>query len=96
MPENEIKITPFVGCTYLYQAVIKLMEEVGEVAQVFYRVDTKEGGEVNQNDVDWLVEECGDVIQAAVNIIVRCGYDPQDVMDIVTQKNVDRGYYNAQ
>lgn len=96
MPENEIKITPFVGCTYLYQAVLKLVEEAGEVAQVFYRVDTKEGGEVNQNDVDWLVEECGDVIQAAVNIIVRCGYDPQDVMDTVTQKNVDKGYYNAE
>lgn len=96
MPENEIKITPFVGCTYLYQAVIKLMEEAGEVAQVFYRTDTKDSGEVNQNDVDWLVEECGDVIQAAINIIVRCGYDPQDVMDTVTQKNVDRGYYNAE
>lgn len=96
MPENEIKVTPFVGCTYLYQAVIKLMEEVGEVAQVFYRTDTKAGGDVSQNDVDWLVEECGDVIQTAFNIIVRCGYDPQDVMDIVTQKNVDRGYYNAQ
>lgn len=96
MPETEIKVTPFVGCTYLYQAFIKLMEEAGEVAQVFYRVDTKEGGELNQNDLDWLMEECGDVIQAAVNIIVRCGYDPQDVMDIVTQKNVDRGYYNAQ
>lgn len=96
MPENEIKVTSFVGCTYLYQAVIKLMEEAGEVAQVFYRTDTKDSGEVNQNDVDWLVEECGDVIQAAINIIVRCGYDPQDVMDIVTQKNVDRGYYNAE
>lgn len=96
MPENEIKVTPFVGCTYLYQALIKLMEEAGEVAQAFYRVDTKEGGELNQNDLDWLMEECGDVIQAAINIIARCGYDPQDVMDIVTQKNVDRGYYNAQ
>jgi len=96
MPENEIRFTPFVGCAYLYQAVIKLMEEAGEVAQVFYRTDTKDSGEVNQNDVDWLVEECGDVIQAAINIIVRCGYDPQDVMDIVTQKNVDRGYYNAE
>lgn len=96
MPENEIKITPFIGCPYLYQAVIKLMEEVGEVASVFYRTDTKDSGAFNQNDIDWLVEECGDVIQAAFNIIVRCGYDPQDVMDIVTQKNVDRGYYNAQ
>ena len=48
------------------------------------------------NDVTCMVYECGDVIQAAINIIYRCGYDLQEVMDVVTEKNMSRGYYNAE
>lgn len=96
MVEYNVKITPFVNCPLLYQNVLKMVEEVGEVASVFYRVDTKNAGDVTQHDVDWLVEECGDVLQAAFNIIVRCGYDPQDVIDMVAEKNYQRGYYNAE
>ena len=40
-----------------------------------------------------LMEECEDVIQAAVNIISRCGYDVPEIMNRVTVKNLARGYY---
>ena len=97
MTEITLKITPFVNCNFLYQNVLKLTEECGEVAACFYRIDTKATpDDVTQHDVDWLVEECGDVIQAALNIIVRCGYEPQEVLDDVAAKNYQRGYYNAE
>ncbi len=95
MPETTIKMTPFVNCQFLYQALIKLCEETGEAAQAFYKSDIKNAGEVSQADVDNFVEECADVMQAAFNIIVRCGYDVQEVIDVVTAKNMERGYYNA-
>lgn len=96
MPEIDVKVTPFIGCKFLYQSVAKLCEETGEVAQAFYDADTKDPDDLTENDIATFVEECGDVIQAAVNIIHRCGFDLQDVMDAVTEKNVLRGYYNAE
>lgn len=95
MPETELMITPFVNCPFLYQAVAKLAEETGEVCSSFYRLDTKEPGTIESDDVLNLMIECGDVIQAAVNIIHRCGYDVQDIIDKVTEKNIARGYYDA-
>lgn len=96
MPEIELKVTPFVGCKFLYQCVAKLCEETGEVAQAFYDADTKDPNDLLSSDVALMVEECGDVIQAAINIIWRCGYDLQEVMDVVTEKNMSLGYYNAE
>lgn len=96
MPETTIKMAPFVSCQFLYQAVIKLCEETGEVAQAFYKSDTKDAGDLTQNDIDAFVEECADVMQTAFNIIVRCGYEPQEVIDVITTKNIERGYYNAE
>lgn len=94
MSELEIKVTPFKACPFLYQQIIKLGEECGEVAQAYYRCDHVET--VSDNlCFDSVVIECGDVIQTAINIIVRCGYDVQDVMDIVTAKNSLRGHYDA-
>ena len=95
MPEFELKVTPFVGCQFLYQCVAKLCEETGEVAQAFYDADMKDPATLTDNDVACMVYECGDVIQAAINIIWRCGYDLQEVMDVVTEKNMSRGYYDA-
>ena len=96
MPEIDLKVTPFVGCKFLYQCVAKLCEETGEVAQAFYDADVKDPATLTDNDVSCMVYECGDVIQAAINIIYRCGYDLQEVMDVVTEKNMSRGYYNAE
>lgn len=95
MPETEIKMTPFVGCTYLYQAVMKLMEETGEVAQAFYNLDSTDASKLDIEDVDKLAEECGDVMQAAFNLINWLHYDAQEVIDKVTEKNIARGYYDA-
>jgi phosphoribosyl-ATP pyrophosphohydrolase len=95
MPEIELKVTPFVGCRFLYQAIAKLCEETGKVAQAFYDADTKDPSDLTDNDVSCMVYECGDVIQTAINIIYRCGYDLQEVMDVVTEKNMSRGYYDA-
>jgi NTP pyrophosphatase (non-canonical NTP hydrolase) len=96
MPEIDVKVTPFIGCKFLYQSIAKLCEETGEVAQAFYYADTKDPADLSKDDIAIFVEECGDVIQAAINIIYRCGFDLQDVMDSVTEKNVLRGYYNAE
>lgn len=96
MPETQIFMTPFNNCPFLYQAVIKLSEETGEVSQAFYSADIKKAEDITKEDMDKFVEECGDVMQAAFNIIVRCGYDVQDIIDKVTEKNMSRGYYNAE
>lgn len=96
MPETEIKMTSFVGCKFLYQAVMKLMEESGEVAQAFYNLDIEDVSQLDIDDIDKLAEECGDVMQAAFNIINWLHYDVQEVIDKVTEKNIARGYYNAE
>lgn len=96
MPEIELKVTPFVGCKFLYQCVAKLCEETGEVARAFYNADTKNPEDLTSEDISLMIDECGDVIQAAINIIYRCNYDLQEVMDAVTEKNMTRGYYNAE
>lgn len=95
MPEYDLSVTPFLGCKFLYQAVLKICEESGEVASAFYNADLKEAEELTDDDIGAVVHECGDVIQAAVNVIWRCGYDLQEVMDAITEKNIARGYYDA-
>lgn len=93
MPEVTVTMTPFVRCPFLYQQIMKLSEETGEVCKSFYEIDTMESGKIHGDDILHLMEECGDVIQTAVNIITRCGYDVQEIMNRVTDKNLARGYY---
>lgn len=95
MPETEIKMTPFKNCDYIYQLVIKLSEECGEVSKEFYNIDTSSLDVVTPEKVDKLVEECADVMQVAFNIISCLVSDVQEVIDKVTEKNIARGYYDA-
>lgn len=96
MPETEIKMTPFKNCSYVYQFIVKLSEECGEVSNAFYDIDTTSLDVLTPEQVDKLAEECGDVMQVAFNIICLLGYDVQEVIDKVTEKNMARGYYDAE
>lgn len=91
MESIEISVYPFVQVSNLYQQALKLGEECGEVMGEFYAGDLKETA--THEDLLSIAYECGDVIQAAVNMIVLLGENPNDIMRSTTIKNNSRGYY---
>lgn len=77
------------GSTYgdTKEQALKILEEAAEVVTAW-----KE----RSNDNDWmnLAEECGDVIQATVNLLYSCGITPlafRVALAKVIEKNLSRG-----
>ena len=46
MPEVTVTIAPFNKCPFLYQQIMKLSEETGEVCKAFYEIDAMGLGEI--------------------------------------------------